>query len=170
MRIFLVGYMGAGKTSFGKKLAQNLGLKFIDLDQQVELQQNASIVEIFDAKGENAFRVIEQEVLDVLLKQDNYVMATGGGTPCFESTMEKLKHYGTTIYLKMEPRDLANRLSHARKERPLIKDKTEEELIVFISESLAQREDVYNLAHITISSGYETKLNEIASELIHGYF
>ncbi len=170
MRIFLVGYMGAGKTSLGKKLAQNLGLKFVDLDQQVELQQNATIVELFDTKGEIAFRAMEQEVLDMLLKQDNYVMATGGGTPCFEATMEKLKHYGTTIYLKMEPRELANRLLHARKERPLIKDKTEEELIVYISESLAQREKVYNLAHITINSGYETKLNEIASELIHGYF
>ena len=95
MRIFIIGYMGAGKSTVGKKLAKKLRLTFIDLDEQVEKESGMSPFELFEKSGEDAFRIKEQETLHKIFKQDNFVLSTGGGTPCFFDNMKLMNEHGT---------------------------------------------------------------------------
>ena len=107
MRIFLIGFMGCGKTTLGKKLAKHLNFNFIDLDRFIENKTVKSINVIFDEKGEQYFRDLEKESLNEIYKMDNLVIATGGGTPCFSDNMQTMLEKGICIYLKMEAEDLA---------------------------------------------------------------
>jgi shikimate kinase len=150
-RIILIGFMGSGKTTLGKKLARKLELPFIDSDQAIEEQHQRSIGELFAEQGEAHFRTLEREFIEKLLSQSvSFVLSTGGGMPCFGNHMELLKQLGTTLYLKRSPKELANRLQNAKTVRPLIKDIDEDELPGFIEERLKEREGYYNQAELIL--------------------
>jgi shikimate kinase len=152
MRIFLIGYMGCGKSSFGKKLSYKLGIKFIDLDNYIENSVKLNTSEIFEANGEVYFRQLEHEALIKCLEEENFVMASGGGTPCFYNNIDLMNNNGITIYLKASNELLLNRLKKSRKERPLLKGKTEEEIKNFLVSHLIRRAEHYNKAHYIIDA------------------
>lgn len=153
MRIFLIGYMGVGKTTAGKELAKNLGLEFIDLDLYIQSRYNKAISQIFEEEGEPKFREIENRMLKELSEFENVVISTGGGAPCFYDNMKIMNESGITVYLKAEATLLAERLNTCKEKRPLIKDKNQEELLEFVSESLEKRKFYYEQAQIV----YETE-------------
>ena len=150
MRIYLIGYMGCGKSSVAKKLAARLAYSCIDLDKFIEEQEGESISQLFEKKGEEGFRKIESVCLNTVSKLDNVVIATGGGTPCFENNIELINSTGISIYLKMNPIDLVNRLIDAKTERPLLKGKNKNELLEYITVQLEKRSIYYELAKYTM--------------------
>ena len=143
-RIFLIGYMGAGKTTLGRALAKELGIQFIDLDSYIEKRLCKSVSQIFAEKGEEGFRDIERRMLHEVGDFENVVISTGGGTPCFFDNIEYMNEHGTTVFLDVPVERLFIRLSIARKKRPLIMNKNDEELRSFIIEQLNKREPHYN--------------------------
>ena len=145
--IYVIGFMGAGKTNSGKKIAQQLQVNFIDLDKAIELQVNQPISQLFEEKGEIAFRQIESEVLKAC-SLPNTLIACGGGTPCFNQNIDFMFDTGIVVYLKLEPGILVSRLLTNRAKRPLVANLTEEELVSFVYEKLAERESFYINAHI----------------------
>ena len=147
-RIFLIGFMGCGKTTLGRKLAARLGYTFYDLDHLLEEQSGMSVAEYFSNFGETAFRLAESEILKNTAYSENAVISTGGGLPCFFDNMDWMKAQGTTVYIKLSPKTLAGRLEHGKEERPLLRHKHGEELINFISEKLAERESFYMQAQV----------------------
>ncbi|NMB49979.1 MAG: shikimate kinase [Bacteroidales bacterium] len=151
-RIFLIGYMGAGKTTIGKELSNILQLGFIDLDKYIQDTHRKSIHQLFEEKGEEGFRNIERKALHEVSTFENMVISCGGGTPCFFDNMEVMNKAGTTIYIQVEPEELANRLLASKTIRPLIAGKSKEELIPFIDKQLHERERYYNKADLVIKS------------------
>lgn len=150
MLIFLVGYMGCGKSSIGRVLARDLGIRFLDMDTLLEQQCGMNVSEVFACQGEQAFRIQEQQVLHQVLSETDAIVATGGGVPCFFDNMEVMNRAGLTVYFKMSPRKLALRLEHGKAKRPLLKDKNEEELIAYIRENVTRREAYYLQAKLII--------------------
>ena len=148
--VYIIGFMGSGKSTAGKKLASLLGWSFIDLDKRIEGHAGKTISEIFSQYGENYFRNLEAEVLKSLKSQKNTVISTGGGTPCHGDNMDHMLETGLTLYLKLTPGQLKSRLSESTGERPLIKDLSNDGLLSFIDEKLAWREKCYNRAKITV--------------------
>mgnify|MGYP000867214899 FL=1 len=147
-RIFIVGYMGSGKTTIGKQLAKSLSLSFVDLDAYIENKYRKSVPDLFAEKGEADFRKIESRMLEEVAEFENVLISTGGGTPCFFDNMEVMNRAGTTIYLQDVPQDLASHLLASKTVRPLIYGKSREELIPFITEHLSKRECYYKKAQI----------------------
>ena len=143
MRIFLVGFMGSGKSVLGASLANDLGLNFIDLDKTIEQKFGKDIPAIFESEGEKRFRELEEQALNEALEEDDYVMATGGGTPSNGSNMDRMNEAGITIYLKMSTDSLAERLESEKDNRPLLQGKSGQDLWSYIHETLQQREPDY---------------------------
>jgi Shikimate kinase len=148
--IYIIGFMGSGKTTAGKKLASLLGWSFIDLDKKIEEYEGKSIPEIFSEKGEDYFRVVESHLLRSLKSGTDTIVSTGGGTPSYCDNMDIMLESGLTIYLKLTPTQLRSRLSESKGDRPLIKDLDHENLLSFIEKKLADREKQYNRSVITI--------------------
>ena len=146
IRVILVGYMGAGKTTVGRQLANALGVQFYDLDWYIETRFHKRVAEIFAEKGEEGFRDMERRMLHEVAEFEDVVLSCGGGTPCFFDNMDYMNSLGETLYLKASPEVLAQHLRMGRTERPLIKGKTPEELEQYIKESLAAREPFYSKA------------------------
>lgn len=142
-RIILIGYMGAGKTTIGKELAKDLGLPFYDLDWYIESRMRKKISEIFAERGEEGFRVIERNMLHEVAEFEDVVISCGGGTPCFFDNMEYMNENSDVIYLKATPEVLYNHLQMGKSVRPLIANKSKEELLDFIKEQLEYREQFY---------------------------
>ena len=153
-RIFIVGYMGSGKTTVGKRLAKSLSLTFIDLDAYIQNKYRKTISQLFAEKGEEGFRETERLALQEVAEFEDVIISTGGGAPCFFDNMELMNRVGTTIYLQAEPEELADRLMASKTTRPLIAGKSREELVPFITEHLARRERYYNTAHIVYHTGH----------------
>lgn len=147
-RYFLIGYMGAGKTTLGKILSIRKGLEFIDLDHYIENRYQKTISQIFEEVGEEGFRKIESTMLKEVGEFENVVISTGGGAPCFFDNISYMNAVGHTIYLKSSAESLMRRLSLCKDKRPLIKDKSDDELLQFISNALNKREEYYNQAQI----------------------
>ncbi|MDO5570148.1 MAG: shikimate kinase [Bacteroidales bacterium] len=147
-RYFLIGYMGAGKTTLGKFISQKMELSFIDLDLYIESRYRKTINEIFQEKGEDGFREIERKALHEVGEFEDVVIATGGGVPCFFDNKEYMNQQGVTIYLKTGVPVLFKRLKIAKASRPILKDKTDEELYSFIEENLNKRESAYEAAKL----------------------
>lgn len=143
MRIILIGFMGCGKSTIGKRIAKLLSIPFIDSDSEIERIHKKSVPQLFEELGESGFRQLEKEFIQSLSTTDHFVLATGGGLPCFNNTMELLNQLGTTIYLKRPSKELARRLIQSKTERPLIKGKSFEELIPFIDSMIDKREVFY---------------------------
>ena len=142
--------MGSGKTTAGKKLAALMGWSFIDLDERTESAAAMKIPEIFSHFGEEYFRKSESETLHELENLDDAVISTGGGAPCYNENMEFMLASGLTVYLKLTPEQLKNRLSQSKTDRPLLKDLKGIDLLDFIREKLSQREKYYDRADIII--------------------
>ena len=142
--------MGSGKSHIGKQLAQLLDYLFIDTDHLLENTEGSSIAQIFETKGEVAFRQLESDTLKGLSKWDNIVVATGGGAPCFYDNMTYINNSGISIYLKTDSNLLLQRLLPERDKRPLLRGRTEPELLDFIKNKVAERETFYIQAHIII--------------------
>ena len=134
-RIFLIGYMGAGKTTLGAALAKATGMSFIDLDLFIEQRFRKSISQIFAEKGEEEFRRIEQRMLHEVAEFEDVVISAGGGTPCFFDNMEYMNRQGMTVYLKATPEILRAHLRMGKQKRPLIAQKNDEELDAFIAQA-----------------------------------
>ncbi len=144
--IILLGYMGAGKTTIGRQLAMNLGMQFYDLDWYIEMRYHRTVSQIFAERGEDGFRELERNMLHEVAEFENIVLSCGGGTPCFFDNMEYMNSLCETVYLKAQAEVLATHLKMGRVERPLIKGKSDEELLLFIRESLEKREPFYSKA------------------------
>jgi len=152
MRIYIVGYMGSGKSSIGKKLAARLGYLFIDLDTRIEEQQNKTIVELFSEKGEEEFRTFERIALHETFYLDNLVVSTGGGTPIFFDNIDLMIKNGLCIYLQADIDVLISRLIPNQNIRPLIAHLSKEDLQKFIQEQLNIREPYYLKAQLYIEA------------------
>lgn len=163
-KLFLTGYMGCGKSTVGKQLAAKLKYDFIDLDKLIETDYQQTIPEIFALKGESEFRAIENNSLKKLINSNNVVIACGGGTPCYYNNMELMNSNGITIYIKMSVDALVNRLTNAKINRPLLENKTGEELHQLINSHLEKREDIYHQAHYIVK-GKNLNVDELASFL-----
>lgn len=159
-KIFLIGFMGSGKSTTGKNLASFLKWSFIDLDERIEKLAGLTIPEIFSDKGEHCFRQIESEALLNMANESKTVISTGGGTPCFEANLDFMLDNGLTVYLKLTPAQLKRRLINNSDERPLLKDIDKKGLIDFITRKLSEREKWYNRAEI-ITDGFNTRISAL---------
>ena len=152
MTIYLIGYMCSGKTTLGTLLKEIADVIFTDLDQYIEAREGKTINEIFAKKGEAEFRKMERAALKDVTETIGGVIATGGGTPCFFDNMEYMKANGSVIYLNCSRGELFERLKIYKATRPLLKDKSDEEIKEFIENSLPKREPFYNNASIIIDA------------------
>ena len=146
IRIILIGYMGAGKTTVGKALAAELGVTFYDLDWYITMRYRRSVPELFAERGEEGFRDLERRMLHEVAEFENVVVSCGGGTPCFFDNMDYMNSLADTVYLKAEPEVLAMHLRMGKGRRPLIEGKSPEELEAYIRETLVEREPFYTQA------------------------
>ena len=146
-RIILVGYMGSGKTTIGKALSKETGMMFYDLDWYIESRMHKTVSQIFAERGEEAFRKMEYNMLHEVAEFEDVIISCGGGTPCFFDNMDYLSRQGDVVYLKASPDTLYKHLLMAKVERPLLKDKTQDELTDYITSHLAEREPYYQKAH-----------------------
>ncbi|HEX4851847.1 MAG TPA: shikimate kinase [Puia sp.] len=152
MKIFLIGFMGSGKTHWGKQLAEKLQLPFFDLDTVIMAREKKSISEIFADKGEEHFRYLEKEVLEELVNQhDHFIISSGGGTPCFFNNIEFMKKNGRVIWLNTSVEILKKRLLGERMSRPLIKSIGEAELRAYIIRKLGERKMYYEQADVMVN-------------------
>lgn len=149
-RIILIGYMGSGKTTVGKALSKETGMMFYDLDWYIESRMRKTVAQIFAEKGEEGFRKIEHNMLHEVAEFENVIISCGGGTPCFFDNIDYINQQGEVVYLKATPEVLYRHLLMGKTERPLIKNKTPEELVAYITEQVAKREEFYNKARYTL--------------------
>ncbi len=166
MRVYLIGYMGSGKTTVGKSLAKALQYDFIDLDEYFEEKYKISVSDFFARYDEIAFRKIESRIINESKEWSNVVVSTGGGAPCFFDNMQQMNINGITVYLKMSFAALKNRLQNAKRQRPLISGKTDEELEQFIAENLSKREPFYNQAKI-IFEGIDCNVDLLKKSILN---
>ena len=172
-RIILIGYMGAGKTTVGRALARELGLQFYDLDWYIENRRRKKVPQIFAEVGEEGFRQIEHNMLHEVAEFEDVVISCGGGTPCFFDNIDYMNQQGQVVYLHCSPEVLHGHLLMGKTERPLLKGKSPEELISFITEQLASREPYYNKARyrldVSLMDNYDKiKITvEKLKELLH---
>ncbi|WP_315351909.1 shikimate kinase [Segatella oris] len=145
-RIILIGYMGAGKTTVGKALAKELRMPFYDLDWYIESRMHKTVKAIFYERGEAGFRKIEHNMLHEVAEFEDIIISCGGGTPCFFDNIDYMNRQGETVYLKATPEVLYGHLKMGKTIRPLLLNKTADEVQVFIREQLAQREPYYSKA------------------------
>ncbi|MBR6262060.1 MAG: shikimate kinase [Prevotella sp.] len=150
VRVIIIGYMGAGKTTLGKALSKELGIPFYDLDWYIESRMRRTVEQIFAENGEEGFRKIEYNMLHEVAEFEDVIISCGGGTPCFFDNMDYLNQQGETIYLKATPEVLLGHLKMGKVVRPLLKGKSQEEMKTFIEEQLEKREPFYNKARHTI--------------------
>lgn len=156
--IIIVGYMGAGKTTLGKVLAKDLGLQFYDLDWYIEGRMRKTVPQIFAERGEDGFRQIERNLLHEAAEFEDIVLSCGGGTPCFFDNMDYMNSRGETVYLKADPEVLYMHLKMGKVERPLLNNKTPEQMKEFIKEQLSYREQYYmkakNVLDVSLLDNY----------------
>ena len=152
MKLFLIGLMGSGKSFLGKKISEALHLPFIDLDQEIEKEEGSSVSEIFAVKGEEHFRKLEAAVLRKSSNSTEFVMATGGGAPCFHQNMDFIKKTGTSIFLNVPVSIIAKRLKGSELEqRPILQNSSTENVETMLITLLDKRLKFYSEADFTLS-------------------
>lgn len=156
-KLFLIGFMGSGKTYWGKIWAEKNGLAFYDLDEEIEKKNGKTIAAIFEKEGEEYFRQIETEVLHTFSEKQNCIIACGGGAACFNENMQWMNENGTTVYLSATLQYIFNHVIDGQHKRPLIKKLNQAELLFFIQQKLKEREPFYNQAKFILPV---TELNE----------
>lgn len=163
--VFLIGYMGSGKTTLGRGVEARTHISFIDLDDFIENRACKSISDIFKERGEQEFRMMEREALIELSGRDNILVACGGGTPCFYDNMDIMNRCGTTIWLQASIETLHRRLSEAKSGRPLIAALNDDELREFIISSLNKRIPYYTMAKHTFCADNLDTLSQLDTSL-----
>ena len=158
-RIFLIGFMGAGKTTIGKALSAKMKCSFVDLDFFIERRYHKTIRQIFDEKGESAFREIEQKILREVAEFENVVISTGGGTPCFYQNMLFMNKNGLTVFLDVSTPELTKRISSNIGVRPMLKNYADNELTLFIEETVSRRRPYYEQAQLI----FHTEIQDISA-------
>ena len=167
MRIYLTGFMGAGKTFLGKLWAEDNSLSFFDLDLLIEDEERMSVEKIFSTYGEDYFREKEAAVLRNTDRFDDCIIACGGGTPCFFDNMKWMNKTGVTVFLNESPENIFHHIINEKKMRPLLKSQTAESLPVFIEEKLNERIPFYSQSKISLPAehlnrnGFNFILNQI---------
>ena len=168
MRIFLIGFMGSGKTHWGKQVAQRLSLPFYDLDEVITIEEQKSIPDIFAAEGEEYFRSREKEIMEKLVDQNtNMVLSCGGGTPCFFNNIDFMKKYGTVVWLNTHVDVLLQRLIREKMQRPLLKDIDDADLRHYIIRKLNERRMYYELADVIIDNEDCFSMNDFIQTVLH---
>lgn len=168
MRIFLIGFMGSGKTHWAKQLADRLKLPLFDLDLEIIHSENRSIPEIFSVSGEEYFRVKERKILETLIdKNDSMVLSCGGGTPCFLNNIELMKKYGTVVWLNTHVEVLLQRLLREKAQRPLLKNVDDHDLKSYIIRKLNERRMYYQQADVTIDNENSISVNYFVETILH---
>lgn len=168
MRIFLIGFMGAGKTHWGKQVANRMGLPFYDLDELVVAHEGKSIAEIFAVNGEEYFRLLEKQLLEELVeKQDSMIISCGGGTPCFFNNIDFMKRYGIVVWLNTHVEVILQRLLKERMHRPLLKDIADEDLRNHIIRKLNERRMYYEQADVIIDKEDSISMNDFIQTVLH---
>ena len=150
MKIYLIGYMGCGKSTIGKKVADLMSISFIDMDKYIEERYLKSVAEIFAEEGESSFREKERAALLELSAFEDVVIGTGGGSPCFFDNIDVMNENGVTVYIAPDSDVLASRLIKSKTVRPLIAGKSKQALVLFIEEALKKRISYYEKAQIII--------------------
>ena len=167
MRIFLIGFMGSGKTHWGRLLSQKLSIPFFDLDEQVISQAGKSIVAIFAREGEEQFRLREKDVLHIITEShDSFVMACGGGSPCYFKNIDYMNQAGTTVWINTPLDTLFERLAKEKDKRPLIKELSNEQLRNFIRKKFAGRKIYYEQAHLAVDEE-PVQLDKLVEKIFH---
>jgi shikimate kinase len=167
MRIFLLGFMGTGKTHWGKRWAKIHALPFYDLDSLIEDSENLSVAEIFEKKGEEYFRVKEAETLRSMNNYDPAIISCGGGTPCYHENMDWINQNGISIYFDAPPSYILQNVKKEQATRPLLNTTNESELLFFIEHTLKQRTQFYSRAKMILDArqltdnSFETIINTI---------
>lgn len=167
MKIILVGYMGAGKSTIAALLAQQLALPHIDLDQRIEEQEGKSINLLFDTKGEIYFRKLEHKIFhDLVSSEASFVLSTGGGTPCYANNHLLLRaNQVISIYLKTSISSLMDRISPSLQSRPLLAGKNDDDLKSYIAQHLFERSFFYHQALLSVETNQRTP-EQIAAEIL----
>ncbi len=148
-RVYLIGFMGSGKSTMGRWVADAMeDWTFLDLDHFIEHKYHKTISQIFEESGEDGFREMEAKCLREVSDFDKVIIGAGGGTPCFFNNMEVMNATGLTIYLKLSPQVLNDRLCSSKSQRPLVANKNGEELLDYIAEKLSERESFYTKAKV----------------------
>lgn len=160
--LFFIGYMGSGKTTLGRAYARAVGYEFIDLDAYIEARFRCTVSQIFTDRGEDGFREIERNMLEEVANFENVLVACGGGTPCFFQNMAVMNQHGITIYLDASIDTLFRRLKVAKTKRPLLMNKSDEELRRFISENLERRLPYYQQAQKIFPTDHLESRDQIA--------
>ncbi len=151
-RIYIVGYMGAGKTTAARRLAQRMGWDVVDTDALFEEKYKISVNDFFNKYDEPLYRKLESEVLKATESLDHVVVSTGGGTACFFDNMDWMNQHGLTVFLRISPQAAVDRVIHSRHKRPLVEGKSEEELTEFVNQHYASRLPFYEQARIAAKS------------------
>ena len=167
MKIFLIGFMGCGKTHWGKLLSQKLSVPFFDLDEKVAEQEGKSLNEIFKTDGEEYFRMLEKDVLHLLTEShETFVMACGGGTPCYFNTIDYLKKKGTVVWINCSTDCLYQRLIREKEQRPLIRDMPPGQIKSFIIKKYSSRKIFYQQANVIMPEENIT-LENMLTKIFH---
>ena len=167
MKIFLIGFMGCGKTHWGKLLGQRLNIPFFDLDEKIAEHEGRSIPEIFAREGEEYFRLLEKDVLHLLSEShETFVMATGGGTPCFFNNIDYLKKQGTVVWINCSTDCLYNRLLKEKSQRPLISNIANSDLKSYIIKKYSSRKIFYQQANVILPED-QIELDHLVSRIFH---
>ncbi len=156
MSLFLVGYMGSGKSSVGRRLANRIDREFVDMDVLIEEYAQATVEDIFSKSGEETFRMLENHILDKLIHGEPKVIATGGGTACHSGNMNKMLSSGLTVYLELPPSKLARRIGQSNRKnpgkRPLVKGLKGNALFDYVADHLDSRKEYYEMSDMTINA------------------
>lgn len=166
MKIYLIGFMGSGKTHWGRKLSAKLSLPFYDLDSVIVEKEGRTVAAIFAGKGEEYFRFRENELLEALTGEHaSFILSCGGGTPCFFNNIEFMKKHGKVVWLNTSVDMLTERLGRERSSRPLLADIAESDLRRHIILKLSQRRMYYQQADVVVSEE-STSLEELIRLLL----
>ena len=163
-RIYIVGFMGSGKTTVAKRLANRLGWEWFDTDRMFEERFHISVNDFFNKYDEPLYRRLETEMLHTTGHLGQSIISTGGGTPCFNDNMDWMNQHGLTLFLKVSPSTAYDRLLHAKVKRPLAVNRTPEELLAFVNECFTERLPFYEKAQITIK-GEDLDLDQMIATL-----
>ena len=167
MKIFLIGFMGSGKTHWGRLLSQKLNIPFFDLDEHIVESEGKPITQIFAEHGEEYFRKVEKEILYILTESHtSFVMATGGGTPCFYNNIDYMNKSGTSVWFNCTVECLFKRLVKEKDQRPLLRNLTDEELHTYIMKKNADRKIFYQQASVIINED-DISLEKIVDAIFH---
>jgi shikimate kinase len=167
MKIFLIGFMGSGKTHWGGLLSQKLNIPFFDLDEEITKNAGKSVTEIFTTEGEEHFRQLEKETLHKITEgHATFVMACGGGSPCFFNNIDYMNQAGTTVWISTPSEVLFERLIKEKDKRPLIKELTDDQLKSFITKKYADRKLYYEQADIKMDEE-PVQLEQLIQKIFH---